>query len=200
MIHLYDDAILNLYRKVFDDSRIHLLPVENAIKFMAHLEDDTVQFPLVSTTRLGWTIRKDQVSHKQLFDGGPVRFSEEQQSVKMACIIPIRIEYQMDLFTTDRISGDEILREWLFYIFRNPTLEVEVPYGLNIKHKFNVYFDPTVTDNSDIIEHTNRGVYFRNTLHFYTDDAYLFMGADEPLKRITGELKLEHREDELVDV
>lgn len=200
MVHLYDKAIITRFREIFDDSRIHIVPVEDAISFLAHLNDDDVKFPAVNTTRLGWTIRKSDLSHKGLFDGAPVRYTDSTNMVKMANILPIRIEYQMDVFTVDKVSGDEIMREFMFYIFRNPTLEVNIPYGLNIKHKFNLFMDPDVVDNSDVTEHKNRGVYFRNTIHFYTDDAYLFMGEDEYLKKITGVVQAEHREGEIIDV
>lgn len=51
---------------------------------------------------------------------------------------------------------------------------VYVGHGLNMAHKFNIYFNSGIEDNSDIANHGNRGQYFRQDLTFYTDDAYLW--------------------------
>ena len=51
---------------------------------------------------------------------------------------------------------------------------VYVGHGLNIAHKFNIYFNSGIEDNSDIANHINKGTYFRQDMTFYTDDAYLW--------------------------
>ena len=48
-VNLYDKALVNHFRDIFDDSRIHILPVEQAIRFTAQLRQDDVKFPLIST-------------------------------------------------------------------------------------------------------------------------------------------------------
>ena len=58
-VRFYDDAIIKHFRELFDDNRIHILPVENAIRFTAQLRQDNVDFPLISTNRTGWSIRTD---------------------------------------------------------------------------------------------------------------------------------------------
>ena len=103
-----------------------------------------------------------------------------------AQIIPIRINYQMDIFTVDKITGDELVRELIFHIMQNPTLTVDVPYNLNMEHKFNLFLESDVVNNSDTIEHVDKGVKFRNTLTFYTDDAYLFASREQLHGNVTG--------------
>lgn len=41
-------------------------------------------------------------------------------------------------------------------------------------HKFNIYFNSGIEDNSDIANQVNKGQYFRQDMTFYTDDAYLW--------------------------
>ena len=53
-------------------------------------------------------------------------------------------------------------------------LLVYVQHGLNIAHKFNIYFNSEITDNSDIANHINNGTYFRQDLSLYSDDSYLW--------------------------
>lgn len=91
-----------------------------------------------------------------------------------AQVIPITINYQLSVWTTDRVTNDALVREILFYYHLRPSLMVYVGHGLNIAHKFNIYFNSGIENNSDIANHINRGVYFRQDLSFYTDDAYLW--------------------------
>lgn len=65
---------------------------------------------------------------------------------------------------------------------------VYVGHGLNIAHKFNIYFNSGVEDNSDIANHINNGTYFRQDLTFYTDDAYLWRANYEQLVEIEPNL------------
>ena len=41
-------------------------------------------------------------------------------------------------------------------------------------HKFNIYFNSGIEDNSDIANHDTKGTYFRQDMTFFTDDAYLW--------------------------
>lgn len=94
-------------------------------------------------------------------------------------IIPIRLDYQLDVYTVDRKTNDEIYRELLFYFINHPTLEVNIPYTLNTRHVFNIFFNDDITDNSDTVEHVNKGVLYRYTSTFFSNDAYLFDGPTE---------------------
>ena len=41
-------------------------------------------------------------------------------------------------------------------------------------HKFNIYFNSGIEDNSDIANHDTHGTFFRQDMTLYTDDAYLW--------------------------
>ena len=43
-----------------------------------------------------------------------------------------------------------------------------------MKHKFNIYFNSGIEDNSDIANFETNGQYYRQDMTFYTDDAYLW--------------------------
>lgn len=172
-VKAYDDAIINEFRRVFNDNTIYILPVENAIRFSAQLSKDNVKFPMISTTRLGYSIRNENVSFPAKMVGSFVNRDGKNNNI-FAQTVPIRIEYQMDVFTVDRQSCDEIIRELIFFFLQHPTLVAHFEYGLDIDHNFNLYLNDEIVDNSDTVEHVNNGVMFRNTLTFYTDDALLF--------------------------
>jgi hypothetical protein len=180
----YDKAIIENFQKLFNTGNVHILPVEDALRFTSQLNRDDVEFPLISTTRLGVTILSSEVNQAQKTTGHLVRRDGYNNNV-FAQSIPIRIEYQLDIFTVERWACDEITRELIFYFYQHPTLVAHFDYGLNIEHNFNLFLNDEVVDNSDTIEHINTGVKFRNTLTFYTDDARLVRSK----KFIQGEVK-----------
>ena len=173
-VKCYDDAIVKRFRAVFGTNNVYVLPVENAIRFTAQLKRDDITFPLISTTRLGYSIVGDNVNYNAKMTGSFVR-REDDNNNTFATSIPIRIEYQMDIFTVDRESCDDIVRELIFFFLTRPTLVAHFEYGLDIKQNFTLLMNDDILDNSDTVEHINNGVMFRNTLTFYVDDARLYM-------------------------
>ena len=173
-VKCYDDAIVKRFRAVFGTNNVYVLPVENAIRFTAQLKRDDVTFPLISTRRLGYSIVGDNVNYNAKMTGSFVR-REDDNNNTFATSIPIRIEYQMDIFTVDRESCDDIVRELIFFFLTRPTLVAHFEYGLDIKQNFTLLMNDDIVDNSDTVEHINNGVMFRNTLTFYVDDARLYM-------------------------
>lgn len=173
-VKCYDDAIVKRFRAVFGTNNVYVLPVENAIRFTAQLKRDDVTFPLISTTRLGYSVVGDNVNYSAKMTGSFVR-REDNNNNTFATSIPIRIEYQMDVFTVDRESCDDIVRELIFFFLTRPTLVAHFEYGLDIKQNFTLLMNDDIVDNSDTVEHINNGVMFRNTLTFYVDDARLYM-------------------------
>lgn len=184
-MYLYDNAILDKFRELFDTDKIFIVPPERAKMIRAQLDDDTIKFPLISLDRRGWTMLDDHNSWSASVKGIPDSINNDG-SANILHAIPIKIEYQLDVFTVDKVSCDEILRELIFYFKLHPTMQVHIPYGLETNHNFNVYFNPEVEDNSDTVEHINKGVLYRYTASFYTDDAYLF--ANTVVDIVTGDI------------
>ena len=144
MLHLYDDAIVNKFRKLFKDSRITIQPPENAIRYAAQLDGDDVKFPLISINRTNWSIRSSELNFAQSRTG-VLDHVNSDNTLSIMKIIPIRLDYQLDVYTIDKKSNDEIYRELLFYFLNNPTLEVDIPYTLDTSHVFNLFFNDNIS-------------------------------------------------------
>lgn len=187
-VYLYDTAIIENLRKLTEDTRIHIAPSENVFTTVGKLEgtEDFVEMPLISITRTGWSIKPPQ--HSQKFEGATYQYDVKKDYVQNIQMIPIQINYLMDIWTKTREENDLILRELIFYFNDHPTMQITVPYDANYVHNFNIFFNSDVEDNSDIVEHKNRGEYFRQTLSFYTDDAYLWKTSSRPFTKIELEL------------
>lgn len=197
MIYLYDNAIVDKFRSLFKDSRITVQPPENAIRYVAQLSNDDVKFPLISLNRTSWSLRSGDISWAQSRTGIANRLNPDN-TISVMRAIPIQMEYQLDVYTVDRLTNDEIYRELIFYFIKNPTLEVEIPYTVDNKHVFNLDINPDITDNSDTVEHVNKGVLYRYTSTWVVKDAYLFEGTDE-YNRV-ARIRIEDKEEASQDV
>lgn len=184
-MHLYDDAVVEKFKELFGTDKMFIIPPERAKDTIAQIEKDSVNFPLVSLDRKGFTIRDSAINWSASRMGLADSITDDGKANIMH-VIPIKINYQLDVYTTDRVSCDEILRELIFYFTLHPTLMVKIPYGLNTKHKFNLFFNPDIEDNSDTISHIEKGVLYRYTANLYTDDAYLF--ANTPVDLVVEDI------------
>lgn len=189
--YLYDEAIVNNLRSLVNDDRIHIVPPDNALNVIGRITDDDIKLPLISLSRTSTQI-SNSISHPMKFDGGIAGYDSKTKIFKKIQAIPIRINYLLDVWTKHRQENDDIIRELIFYISTHPTMKVEIPYGLDIEHKFNIFIDSDIDDNSDIVEHKNRGEYFRQTLSLYTDDAYLWKSASRYFMNVDVGLKIEN--------
>ena len=175
-VYAYDKAVTDFFERITGDS-IMIQPPENAIRNTAQLKGDNITFPLITLNRTSWSIRQQDKNFAMMREGHTVRFNDDH-TVTQARMLPIKIEYQVDVFTVDKRMNDEITRELIWYLSLKPTLQVEVDYDVNIKHNFNLLLDPDIVDNSDVTNHVNDGVLFRSTFTMYCDDAYLWAGKD----------------------
>jgi len=176
-LNLYDTSIVTKLRTLMGNNNIYIVPPDELFRIMAKVNDDTIQMPMISLTRTGASIDLSRNNHYMKFEGALVDYDYETNISKRLQAIPLRINYLMDIWTKSRIENDEILGELIFYFMTHPTLKVLIPKGLNINHNFNLFFNSDIDDNSDIVAHKDRGVYFRQTLSIYTDDAYLWKSS-----------------------
>lgn len=184
-VYAYDRAIVEDFKARFNkqeikDSKVNdtvqIGPADQMFSILGQMNDDQVIMPFISLERLDWQLNLDRQGF-QTFIGEEVytRLGPDNLPTEIrAQVIPITINYRLSVWTEDRVTNDAIIRELLFYYHLRPSLMVYVGHGLNMAHKFNIYFNSGIEDNSDIANHGNRGQYFRQDLTFYTDDAYLW--------------------------
>lgn len=180
-VYSYDESIVRSFERIFNKD-VSINVVDNIFDFKAFIHRDDLTLPIISITRTSWAIN-DNRSHPMKFTGSEVgNYVDEESGIiyyKGVRMMPININYQVDVFTDTRKENDLIMRELIFYLSTHPTLLVKIPYGLDIEHVFNLILDDTIEDNSDIAEHSNRGRYFRQTIGMYIDNAYLWKSYDE---------------------
>lgn len=184
-VYAYDLALVNDLRARFSQSPVSESDINNTVQIgspeqmfsiIGQLNGDQPILPFVSLQRLDWQLNLDRQGY-QTFIGDEVyqRVNGENdiQDIR-AAVIPITINWRLSVWTRDRITNDALVRELLWYYHVRPSLMVYVPHGLNMAHKFNIYFNSGIEDNSDIANHNVNGQYFRQDMTLYSDDSYLW--------------------------
>ena len=89
--------------------------------------------------------------------------------------IPMKIKYQLDIYTRYSDDGDEFMRNFIFNFVNSPKLVIDIPYnGLHLSHVGNVFVSSTVTSNDDTDIKIFHDQLTRWSLGLTIDDAYLF--------------------------
>lgn len=196
-VYLYDNAIVDSLRSITKDNRIYITPPDNVIRTIGQISDNA-KLPMISLSRTGISIQ--DTPHFMKFNGDLLSINEEERTSKRIQMIPIRIDYLLDIWTKNREQNDNIVRELVFFFMTHSSMEVEIPFDTaNKKHVFNVFIDSQIEDNSDIVDHMNRGEYFRQTLSLYTDDAYLWKSSTRPATEIDVEFVIKDNTEEMED-
>lgn len=202
-VYAYDLAIIQDFRARFKskdgkqlvNDTVQIGSPDDMFDILGNLNGDQVIMPFIGLQRLDWQLNLDRQGH-QTFIGDEVytRISPvDNLPVEVrAQVIPITINYRLSVWSVDRVTNDALVRELLWYYHLRPSLMVYVGHGLNMAHKFNIYFNSGIEDNSDIANHKNGGTYFRQDLTFYTDDAYLWKARYDNKVAISPEIYFEY--------
>lgn len=192
-VYAYDLAVVNDFRARFKqppvsesdvNSNIVMSAPDQAFRVLGEMSGDNIVMPFISLQRLSWQLNLDR-QMSQTFVGDKVLVQnpdnpKEKLEIR-AQVIPITINWQLDVWTRDRITNDALVREILWYYHLRPTLLVNVLHGLNMKHTFNIMFNSEIEDNSDIHNTNSRGNIVRSTLTFYSEDCYLWKAHHQPV-------------------
>jgi hypothetical protein len=90
-------------------------------------------------------------------------------------VIPIRPEYQLDIYAKTAEECEEYVRNFLFKLINNPTMRIEIPYNdLKLEHTAYIRILPNIANTSAIAERLFSGQFTRWTIQFELHDAFLF--------------------------
>ena len=188
-VYAYDKALVEDLRTRFKkpngtqyvNDTVQMGAPDQMFNIIGTLNGDQAVMPFIGLQRLDWQMNLDRQGF-QTFVGEQVytRIGPDDKPIEVrAQVIPITINWRLSVWTADRVTNDALMREIIWYYSLRPSLMVYVGHGLNIAHKFNIYFNSGVEDNSDIANHNSNGTYFRQDVTLYSDDSYLWKARYE---------------------
>ena len=180
----YDEAIVNKLKKwIPDDRQLRVLnPNESARLFELAAEDSKdapLKLPLIALSRNPDIKLLSNIKQLKSFNGLNLKNTYESplnsgSSIQMN-VIPITVEYQLDIYTKTAYEADEYVRNFIFKLLNNPQIIVEVPYNnMSVKHTANLRVLDTISDTSDIPQKIFSGQFYRWTIPLELQDGFLF--------------------------
>lgn len=176
-IALYDKALVEKLNRWSKDTNLTITgPSETKRLFQVVTDttnDSPIKLPLISLTRKGGFEILSTEKRPLTFDGLDLE-ANKNKSMQLNAI-PIRIEYQLDVYTRYLEEADQYIRNLVFNIINYPKLQVILPYmSKNYVHDANIRLTSEISDNSDIPERLISGQFTRWSIPLFIDDAYLW--------------------------
>lgn len=176
-IRYYDEAIVNKLKKWIKDPKLKIIKPDESTRLFEMKADENsdkpLTLPLISIARDKNIEILNTQKHSKTFDG--FTHSKNESVAIPINVVPIRLSYQIDIYTRFMAEADEYIRNFVFNFINYPKIEITLPYNdVNIKHESNILLQSDISDNSDIKEHLFPDQFTRFTLKIVVDDAYLF--------------------------
>ena len=135
--------------------------------------DKPLSLPLIAISRDTYIEILSTTKKALSYDGGHIDANKNESEVLNG--IPIKISYQLDIYTRYFSEADEYVRNFVFNIINYPRISISIPYNnASVEHDSNIMLESQISDNSDIPERLIPGQFTRMSLRIYIDDAYLF--------------------------
>jgi len=171
-VYLYEEALVERLRNVIHDDRVHIISPDLTSSFLAQFDSDKNHYPAITLTRTNVNIVPELKNLPLMIRGDTSTIKDGL--IQKARMIPMKIEWSLNIYAVDRYTCDEIVRELVFYFITQPKFYVKIPYNLDIEQEFDVILSNDITDNTDLNDFDNKGELFRNTLNIWTDNAHFF--------------------------
>lgn len=177
-IRYYDDVLAErLKRWLPENSDLRVLKPDETRRLFELLANDgndkNIKVPFIALSRDTSIEINSNIKQNKSFDG--LKLLNNDDATLQLNVIPITVNYQLDIYTKTYEEGDEYLRNFLFKLINNPLLKIEIPYnGTCIQHTANIRVADQVSDTSDISERLFSGQFTRWTIQLELQDAFLF--------------------------
>ena len=199
-VYIYDEALVSKLKSWTENTQIQVYgPNETSRMFQTiadKTEDKPIQLPIICLSRRGGYSLSNPNKRVMSYDG--ITKDANDKVARQINAIPISIPYQIDVYARYLKEADSFMRDIVFNIINHPTFKVVIPYqGINLEHNANMILSSDIEDNSDIPERLVTGQFYRMSLTFVVDDAYLWDVRDRGVVTMSGDgLYIEVRKDD----
>jgi len=183
-LEYYDDAVVAKLKKWTPTNiPLRILKPDETKRLFETLADDSgdknIKLPLIALSRNNEIELTLNIKTPRSYDG--YKLSQNKNETIQMNVIPVKLQYQMDIFTKTYHESDEYLRQYLFKLINNPVIKIGVPYnGQDITQIANIRVLSNIADTSDIPQRLFTGQFTRWTIQFEIQDAFLY---DVPYRR-----------------
>ena len=189
-IMYYDEALATRLQDWINDPNIHIYRPEEVSWMLQQKSDEAndkpITLPFIALSRQTEINIENPNKRPLSYSGMTIRLYDDEgnevhlKSAYKLNAIPIKLNYQLDIYTKRMEEATEYVREFIFKLVNNPKVQIVIPYNkVNLKHNSSIQVNPQIEDNSDIPQRLYPGQFTRFTIRFSIDDAYLFSVVDK---------------------
>jgi len=174
----YDDILIaKLKRWIPEASNLRVLKPEESKRLFEltadDINDNPFKLPIIALSRNNDIELLSNIKSPKSYDGLKL-INDDSQTLQFN-VLPIKLLYQLDIYTKKYEECEEYTRNFLFKLINNPVIKIELPYNnTHIEHIANIRVLSTVSDTSSIAERIFSGQFTRYTIQLEIQDAFLF--------------------------
>ena len=176
-VRYYDDILAAKLKRWNPSSDLRVLKPNEVKRFFQLAAEDSgdkpIKLPFVTLSRNNDIELELNYKNPKSYAG--IKLMQTPAETLIMNAIPIKLQYQLDIYTKTMEEGDEYLRQYLFKLINNPVIKILVPYnGANVEQIANIRVLTSVSDTSDISERLFSGQFTRWTIQLEIQDAFLY--------------------------
>lgn len=178
-VELYDSAVsIKLSKWLSTNDKLRVLKPSETKRFFELVANDkldkNMQLPAFMLSRDPNIELLLNIKNLKSFDGKTLDSRGSQGTVKCN-VIPIKLNYQLNIYTKKMDEGLDYVRELLFKMINNPTFVIELPYNdVKLQYRTNIRVLPDISDISETSERIFEGQFSCWSIKFELQDAHLF--------------------------
>lgn len=168
-MYLYENAIIENINKLFTNSKVCAVIADSlseGLRRVAANKEDKITLPAIILVGGDWSLNDS--NFYSLMHGSEFERVEEDTLTKNTSVISFTPSYSMYIIAQSSRECDMLTREIVFHYSMHPTLVVNIPYGINKIHTFNLNISKNIPKSQ-----TNTGFIYR-VLNFDLQGAYLW--------------------------
>lgn len=137
------------------------------------IKDQPFKLPIISLTRSKDIELLSTIKQPKSYEG--LKLLSTPEETLHFNVIPIKLLYDLTIYTKTEEEVDEYVRNFLFKLINNPVIKVRIPYNnTQIEHIANIRVLSNISDTSDISERIFSGQFHCWTIQLEIQDAFLF--------------------------
>ena len=175
---IYDKAIMDKLKRWTEGTNVTVVSPEDTRTLFEvtadRKNDKPIQLPMICLRRATTYTLDGKAGKSPLTFDAVTTEATIARSTKINAI-PIRLSYQIDIYTRFYEEADEYMRNLVFNLYNYPAFEVQLPYeGKGYTHTASMVVNPTISNNSSTQERLAVGQFTKLSVGFDVKDAYLF--------------------------
>lgn len=199
MIYLYDKALCQDLSRSFNPENVanpavKVIDPEGAITLAAQMSNDEVKYPIAVFTRSDdVSIDKDRYNFTRAKKGVPVGFDNQNNLIAMEKVLPINLEYNLTILTTNTADMDELIKELLFKYSDMYYLSITLPYEVKRRIRFGIKMKPDteIHIESGTYDYISAGKLYQAIIPLVCEGCVLVSYTPVHLKRMDAEVETE---------